>query len=135
MYANTVDFGSNAFGIKTAAKTYFNTSPKELTTEQAAVLVGMLKATTYYNPISNPQNSLRRRNIVLNKMVTHGDMTRNEFDSLSVIPIKLNYNVESNYDGKAFYFREAVSDELKTWCRENNYDLYTPGLKIYTTID
>lgn len=135
MYANTVDFGSNAFGIKTAAKTYFNTSPKELTTEQAAVLVGMLKATTYYNPISNPQNSLRRRNIVLNKMVTHGDMTRNEFDSLSVIPIKLNYNVESNYDGKALYFREAVSDELKTWCRENNYDLYTSGLKIYTTID
>ncbi len=135
MYANTVDFGSNAFGIKTAAKTYFNTSPKELTTEQAAVLVGMLKATTYYNPISNPQNSLRRRNIVLNKMVTHGDMTRNEFDSLSVIPIKLNYNVESNYDGKALYFREAVSDELKAWCRENNYDLYTSGLKIYTTID
>lgn len=135
MYANTVDFGSNAFGIKTAAKTYFNTSPKELTTEQAAVLVGMLKATTYYNPISNPQNSLRRRNIVLNKMVTHGDMTREEFDSLSVIPIKLNYNVESNYDGKALYFREAVSDELKAWCRENNYDLYTSGLKIYTTID
>ena len=71
MYANTVDFGSNAFGIKTAAKTYFNTTPKDLTTEQAAVLVGMLKATTYYNPLANPENSLRRRNVVLQNMVTH----------------------------------------------------------------
>ena len=135
MYANTVDFGSNAFGIKTASKTYFNCTPKELTTDQAAVLVGMLKATTYYNPISNPENSLRRRNVVLNNMVTHGDLSRDEYESLSKNPIKLNYSVESNYDGKALYFREAVSNELKNWCHENGYDLYTSGLKIYTTID
>ena len=135
MYANTVDFGSNAFGIKTAAKTYFNCSPKELTAEQAAVLVGMLKATTYYNPIANPQNSLRRRNIVLSNMVRHGDLTRAEYDSISQIDIELKYSVESNYDGTALYFREAVADELRKWCNDNDYDLYTSGLKIYTTID
>lgn len=135
MYANTVDFGSNAFGIKTAAKTYFNCSPKELTAEQAAVLVGMLKATTYYNPIANPKNSLRRRNIVLSNMVRHGDLTRAEYDSISQIDIELKYSVESNYDGTALYFREAVADELRKWCNDNDYDLYTSGLKIYTTID
>lgn len=135
MYANTVDFGSNAFGIKTAAKTYFNCTPKELTTEQAAVLVGMLKATTYYNPISNPNNSLRRRNVVLTNMYTHGQLSKTELDSLCNIPIKLSYSVESNYDGKALYFREALANELKNWCKDNGYDLYTSGLKIYTTID
>lgn len=135
MYANTVDFGSNAFGIKTACKTYFNTTPKNITTEQAAVLVGMLKATTHYNPITNPQNSLRRRNVVLNNMVAHGDLFKQVFDSLSVEPIKLNYSVETNYDGQAKYFREAVADYLKDWCRDNGYDLYSSGLKIYTTID
>ena len=135
MYANTVDFGSNAFGIKTAAKTYFNCSPKELTAEQAAVLVGMLKATTYYNPIANPKNSLRRRNIVLSNMVRHGDLTHAEYDSISQIGIELKYSVESNYDGTALYFREAVADELRKWCNDNDYDLYTSGLKIYTTID
>ena len=135
MYANTVDFGSNAYGIKTACKTYFNTTPAEMTAEQAAVLVGMLKATTYYNPISHPDNSLQRRNTVLHNMMTHNDLTRAEFDSISAIPIKLNYNVESNYDGQAKYFREAVADYLKDWCDENGYDLYSSGLKIYTTID
>lgn len=135
MYANTVDFGSNAFGIKTAAKTYFNCTPKELTAEQAAVLVGMLKATTYYNPIANPKNSLRRRNIVLSNMVRHSDLTRAEYDSISQIDIELKYSVESNYDGTALYFREAVADELRKWCNDNDYDLYTSGLKIYTTID
>ena len=135
MYANTVDFGSNAFGIKTAAKTYFNTTPKGLTTEQAAVLVGMLKATTYYNPLANPENSLRRRNVVLQNMVTHNDLSQERCDSLMQLPIKLEYKVENNYDGKALYFRQAVADYLKSWCMENNYDLYSSGLKIYTTID
>ena len=135
MYANTVDFGSNAFGIKTACKTYFNTTPAEITAEQAAVLVGMLKATTYYNPISHPANSLERRNVVLHNMMAHNDLTRAQFDSLSALPIKLNYNVESNYDGQAKYFREAVANHLKDWCKENGYDLYSSGLKIYTTID
>lgn len=135
MYANTVDFSSNAYGIKTACKTYFGITPAELTAEQAAVLVGMLKATTAYNPISNPKNSLKRRNVVLHNMLKHKDLTRAEYDSIIQIPIKLNFSIESNYDGQAQYFREAVADELKDWCSENGYDLYTSGLKIYTTID
>lgn len=135
MYANTVDFGSNAYGIKTACKTYFGKSPSEITTDQAAILVGMLKATTYYNPRINPENSLRRRNTVLSNMVGHGDMTRAAYDTLKLRPIQLEYSVESNYDGQATYFREAVANYLKDWCRENGYDLYSSGLKIYTTID
>ena len=135
MYANTVDFGSNAFGIKTACKTYFGTNPKDLTTDQAAILVGMLKATTYYNPRINPENSLKRRNTVLNNMIGHGDLSREAYDTLKLKPITLDYNVESNYDGQATYFREAVANYLKDWCRDNGYDLYSSGLKIYTTID
>lgn len=135
MYANTVDFGSNSYGIKTASKTYFNTTPKDLTTDQAAVLVGMLKATTYYNPRTNPKNSLARRNTVLNNMVIHGDLTRDRYDELAQKPIELDFKVEENYDGQAKYFREAVAAYLKDWCNEEGYDLYSSGLKIYTTID
>ena len=135
MYANTVDFGSNAYGIKTACKTYFDTTPAEITTEQIAVLVGMLKATTLYNPRTNPDNSLRRRNVVLHNMLTHNDLSREQYDSISTLPIKLSFSVENTYDGQAQYFRAALADYLKDWCKENGYDLYTSGLKIYTTID
>lgn len=135
MYANTVDFGNNSYGIKTAAKTYFNTNPKDLTTDQAAILVGMLKATTYYNPRTNPENSLVRRNTVLYNMLTHGDLPRAEYEELKELPIKLDFKVEENYDGQAKYFREAVANYLKDWCQEEGYDLYSSGLKIYTTID
>ena len=134
-YANTVDFGSNAFGIKTAAKTYFGTTPKELTTEQSAVLVGMLKATTYYNPRIHPDNAVKRRNVVLDNMRKKGDLTQEAYDSLKTTDIELDFSVENAYDGKANYFREAVADDLKDWCRSNGYDLYTDGLKIYTTLD
>ena len=135
MYANTVDFGSNAFGIKTACKTYFGTTPKDLTPDQAAILVGMLKATTYYNPRINPENSLSRRNVVLGNMLNRGHLTKEEYNSLKALPITLDYSVENAYDGQATYFREAVKDYLSDWCNENGYDLYTDGLKIYTTID
>lgn len=135
MYANTVDFGSNSFGIKTACKTYFDTTPQNLTPEQAAILVGMLKATTYYNPRLHPENSLSRRNVVLNNMYTHGYLIQEEYDSLKQLPLTLDYNVENAYDGDANYFREAVKNELKEWCAENMHDIYTDGLKIYTTID
>ena len=140
MYANTVDFGSNAFGIKTAAKTYFGCTPKELTPDQSAVLVGLLKATTYYNPRINPKNSKSRRNVVLNNMLSHHHLTKEAVDTLSVKDIKLKYNVENAYDGDANYFREAVAKWMKNWCREyygeeRAYAFYTEGLKIYTTID
>ena len=135
-YANTVDFGHNAFGIKTASKTYFNTTPDKLTTDQAAVLVGMLKATTYYNPISHPENSLKRRNVVLENMLTHGSIDRTQFDTLKVKPIDCSeFKPEENYDGQAKYFREAVAKYLDKWLDENGLDLYTAGLKIYTTVD
>ena len=135
MYLNTVDFGSNAYGIKTACKTYFKTSPKNLTIEQSATLVGLLKATTTYNPRVNPKNSLKRRNVVLETLRNQHIITAAEFDSIKRIPIKLNYSVESNYDGQALYFREAVAQSLEKWCKDNEMDLYSDGLKIYTTLD
>ena len=140
MYANTVDFGSNAFGIKTAAKTYFGTTPRNLTTDQSAILVGLLKATTYYNPRINPKNSLSRRNVVLDNMLHHGHLTAEECKELQQKEIRLDYSVENAYDGEANYFREAVADWMKKWCKEyfgddRAFAYYTEGLKIHTTLD
>ena len=135
MYANTVDFGSNSYGIKTACRTYFGIMPKDLKAEQAAVLVGMLKATTTYNPRLHPENSRQRRDIVLANMVTHGHLTQSDYLQLTQEPIKLDYVVENVYDGDASYFRVALAQQLKDWCNENGFDLYTDGLKIYTTLD
>lgn len=136
MYLNTVDFGSNAYGIRSAARTYFNTTPAKLTTEQCAVLVGMLKATTYYNPRINPENSRRRRNVVIDNLYKKRHITREERDSLCALPLVLKYNPIKPSDGLAPYFREALAEELSNgWCKENGYDLYGDGLKIYTTID
>ena len=134
-YANTVDFGSNAYGIKTACKTYFGIRPSELTPSQSAILVGMLKATTYYNPRLNPDNSMLRRNVVLDNMVAHGHLSSVEADSLKQQPIKLDYSVENAYDGDADYFREALKNNIRQWCHDYGYDIYTDGLKIYTTLD
>lgn len=149
MYLNTVDFGSNAYGIKTAAKTYFGTTPAELTYEQSATLVGLLKATSYYNPRINPNNSLKRRNIVLGNMYAKGDIvidskkaTRQQFDSLTTTGMNISEaEIENAYDGQCQYFREAVkkylnsNEKFKEWCEDNDVDLYTAGLKIHTTID
>jgi penicillin-binding protein 1A len=135
MYANTVDFGSNAYGIKTACSTYFGITPKELKAEQAATLVGMLKATTTYNPRLNPENSLKRRNIVLDNMRQHGHLSQAEYDSLCREPIVLNFNPETVYDGEASYFRGALQGNLQAWCHQHGMDLYSDGLTIYTTID
>ena len=95
----------------------------------------MIKATTTYNPRVNPKNSLKRRNVVLENMKSQGIITAAQLDSIKQIPIKLNYNVESNYDGEALYFREAVARSLEKWCKDNEIDLYSDGLKIYTTLD
>ncbi|MCC9137923.1 penicillin-binding protein 1A [Pontibacter silvestris] len=135
MYLNTVDFGSNSFGVKVAAKTFFHVSPDSLKTEQAAVLVGLLKAPTYYSPKFNPENSLRRRNTVLGQMAKYDYISEAEADSLSKLPLELEYKVESHYDGPATYFRGAVAEYLNEWCKDNGYDLYRDGLKVYTTID
>ncbi len=140
MYANTVDFGSNAFGIKTACKTYFGIAPKDLTPDQAAILVGMLKATTYYNPRLHPDHSKQRRNTVLALMHAHHHIDDAQLDSLTAKDVKLDFSVESAYDGDANYFRETLADWMKDWCKEyygkdRAYAYYTEGLKIYTTID
>jgi len=137
MYANTVDFGSNAFGIKTAAKTYFNTTPALLKLQESAVLVGLLKATSTYNPRINPKNSFKRRNVVLSNMVERHHLTQEQYDSVSALPIDLHYTLESNYDGIAPYFRQAVAHEIEQISKQYglDLDLERDGLKIYTTLD
>ena len=139
MYANTVDFGNNAYGIKTASRTYFGTTPDSLSTQDCAVLVGMLKATSMYNPKTNPENSKKRRNVVLANMERHGDLNAQECDSLQQLPIVLHFKVEENYDGQALYFREYVADYFRQNFKDDDgnpkYDLYSDGLKIYTTLD
>ena len=135
MYLNTVDFGSNAFGIKVASKTFFNKKPQDLKVEESAVLVGLLKAPTAFSPKFNPDNSKRRRNTVLAQMVKYGYLPEAEFEELKEKDIKLDYRVESQNVGLAPYFRTEASKFLLKWCRENGYDLYADGLRIYTTID
>tara|TARA_R110002051_G_scaffold157113_1_gene228702 strand:- start:9977 stop:12223 length:2247 start_codon:yes stop_codon:yes gene_type:complete len=139
-YLNTVSFGDNTFGIESASLKFFNKKAKNLTIEESAVLVGMLKATYGYNPRIFSENSVKRRNLVLSAMNNNSFITKEEKDSLSKIPLKLDYR-EFNYnDGIAPYFREEVRKQLTEWSknqkkRGNDYNIYTSGLKIYTTLD
>src|SRR5690554_271970 len=144
MYFNTVDFGAyNTYGIKSAAKTYFSTTPAELTAEQAAVLVGMLKGTWLYSPISNPKNSFNRRNTVLENMRKAGFLSKQEAEETKMKPLVLSFNPVSYDEGLAPYFRATLKEELKKIFADNSrtkadgtsYDLDRDGLKIYTTID
>lgn len=135
MYFNTVDFGSNSYGIKTACSNYFDTTPKDIKTEDAATLIGLLKATTTYNPRINPDKSIERRNIVLSNLLSHNYISQSEFDSLKQRPIILGDKMETTNSGIASYFKEAVADQLSAWCKENDIDLYGDGLRIYTTVD
>ncbi|MDR3653028.1 MAG: transglycosylase domain-containing protein [Paludibacter sp.] len=135
MYFNTVDFGSNAFGIHTAAKTFFNTTPAKLNYEQSATLVGLLKATTSYSPIAHPTRSKERRNVVLENLVKQKVISKHICDSLKLIPIQLNFSEEQNYDGNALHFRAYLEKYLQDWEQKNGYDIYSDGLKIYVTID
>lgn len=135
MYLNTVDFGSNAFGVKVAAKTFFDKKPQDLKVEESAVLVGLLKAPTYYSPIQNPENSKRRRNVVLSQMVKYDLLPEAEYTALKEKDIKLKYSVENQNIGMAPYFRTEAAKSILKWAREHGYDLYADGLKIYTTID
>lgn len=139
MYINTVDFGSNAYGLRTAATTYFGTTPDKLKTEESAVLVGLLKATSTYNPRMNYDKSLERRNVVLYNLFTHGDITRRQYDSLAALPIDISkYKVEKVYDGSAPYLRQEITRFLAEKFKEQglgSVDLYSDGLRIYTAID
>ena len=135
MYANTVDFGNQAFGIKTAAKTYFNTTPDKLKVEQSAMLVGILKGTSYYNPLNNPKRCLERRNVVLNNALTHGDLEQKDYDRLCKRNLNLKYTPETDVNVQCPYFRLAVVEEMKQWCLQNDIDFYRDGLEIHTSID
>jgi penicillin-binding protein 1A len=135
LYLNTVPFGNNTFGIKTATLKYFDKAPDQVNPAEAATLIGMLKATSTYNPINNPDRSLERRNTVLGQMEKNGYLNKVDYDANVAKPIGLNLSyVEDESNGDS-YLREAVERWLKKWLKDNDYDLYTDGLKIYTTID
>jgi len=141
LYLNTVPFGDNVYGIRNAAKTFFQKEPDVINIEEAAVLIGMLKGSTLYNPRVNPKMALDRRNTVLDQMVRNSVLTESEAARLKTKPIALNYKKMDQTTGLAPYFRMVLGQEMKKWCKEHqkqngdNYDLYRDGLKIYTTIN
>jgi penicillin-binding protein 1A len=141
MYLNTVEFSDNAFGIKSAARTYFSKPVDSLKTEEAAVLVGMLKAPYYYNPRINSENSIKRRNVVLSQLEKYQFLSAEVADSLRNMPLTLSFRSSSHNEGMAPYFREVLRLELQEWIKDHPkvdgtpYDIYRDGLKIYTTID
>lgn len=135
MYLNTVSFGNNAYGIKTASRIYFDKEANQLDVPEAALLVGMLKGTTTYNPLRNPQKALERRNVALTQMNKYNFISAKELNDYKVTPIKLKEGrVDEGSDGDS-YLRTAVDKYLEKWCKDNDYNLYEDGLKIYTTID
>ena len=139
-YLNTVSFGDNTFGIESASLKFFDKNANELTIEEAATLVGMLKATYGYNPRIFPEKSLTRRNLVLQAMANNELISPEKKDSLVAIPIELDYREFDNNDGLAPYFREEVRKKMQKWSLErrkegHEYNIYTDGLKIYTTLD
>ena len=141
MYLNTIPFADLTFGIEAAAKRFYSTTAKELNANQAAILIGMLKATTSYNPRLYPARAKTRRNVVLSQMAKYKFLTKIVADSLKLLPIDLHYISVSYHQGLAPYFREYVKSELMDWCKTNlkpdgdPYNIYTDGLKIFTTID
>lgn len=141
LYLNTVPFGGNVFGIEAASKRFFNKSAKQLSTQESATLIGMLKATTYYSPRLYPDRSQQRRNVVLGQMARYDYLTESQRDSLQALPLEINYNNVTHNTGLAPYFREKLRGEVQQWLNEHpkedgsTYNLYTDGLKIYTTLD
>jgi len=142
MYLNTVGFGNNSYGIKTAARTYFDKSPAELNVEESAILIGMLKAPSWYNPVRNHDRALVRRNVVINQMEKYEYLTEAQSDSLKMTPLDVSkFQIQNQNEGVATYFREYLRGEMDEWCKTHfkqdgsPYNLYKDGLKIYTTIN
>ena len=135
MYLNTVDYGSNAYGVNVAAKTFFNKKPKDLSTPEAATLVGIVNAPSRFSPKIHPDRSRRRRNWVLRQMQKSGYLTAAQLVQDTAQAIVLHYSVENPGKGLAPYFRAEVVKSLVAWAKETNHDLYADGLKIYTTVD
>lgn len=135
LYLNTVPFGNNAYGIKVASRIFFNTTPNQLTVEQAALLIGILKAPSYYSPIRYPKRALQRRNTVLAQLCKYNFITKEVYKILKDSDIQLCNHREDHDAGLATYFRSAIKYFLIRWAKDHHYDLFEDGLKIYTTID
>ena len=142
MYLNTVAFGHNAYGIRSAASTFFDKKPSEMNIEECALMAGVVNAPTRYSPVRNPNNALSRRNLVLTKMAEKGYITQAECDSISLIPIDMShFSIRDHNSGQATYFREFLRGELNDWAKNTTradgqpYNIYRDGLRIYTTID
>ena len=142
MYLNTVAFGHNAYGIRSAASTFFDKKPSEMNIEECALMAGVVNAPTRFSPVRNPNNALSRRNLVLKKMAENGYITQAECDSISLIPIDMShFSIKDHNSGQATYFREFLRGELNEWAKNTTradgqpYNIYRDGLRIYTTID
>ncbi len=142
MYLNTVFFGHNAYGIKSAARTFFNKTPDSLNLQESALMAGVVNAPSHYSPILHPQTALQRRNLVLSQMAKYGDISRAVYDSVKQLPLGVSHFTMQNHNtGIARYFREFLRGRMKKWCKTHfkpdgtSYNLYKDGLKIYTTID
>ena len=141
MYLNIYDFGYNGDGIKSASSIFFGKQINDLNLEESAVLVGMLKNSSYYNPIRRPELVKSRRNVVFSQMKKNNHLNDKELDSLKLIPLEINYTPQSHREGLATYFRAYLQNFMKGWSKNNtkndgsNYNVYLDGLKIYTTIN
>jgi penicillin-binding protein 1A len=141
MYLNQVDFVNGSVGIRSASKVYLGKEPRDLSIDEAAMFVGMLKNPSYYNPLRRLEKVTNRRNTVLDQMVRNKVINQQQRDSLAAQPIVLNFHPESHKEGTATYFREFLREYMKNWAKENkrpdgsDWDIYSDGLKIYTTID
>lgn len=141
LYLNTVPFGDNVYGIRNASLTFYNKTPDKVTVNEAAVLIGMLKGNTLYNPRRNPENAMKRRNVVVDQMVNYEYITEAEGEKIKKEPIVLDYHKLDYHEGMAPYFRQVVEQEVKKICKElkkpdgTNYNIYKDGLKIYTTLN
>ena len=135
MYFNTVDFGSHAYGINSAAATFFSKKTVELTYNESAVLVGLLKAPSSYSPVANPERSKERRNQVIGQLEKYGYISPLQKDSLQTLPLKLRFQRKSFSKGNMTYLRDAIVRDLNTWSKETGIDIWTDGLRIYTTVD
>ena len=141
LYLNTVPFSDNVYGIQQAAQRFYSVPAKELSVERAATLIGTLKATHTYNPRLFPERAKARRNVVFTQMVKDSVLSQQQADSLKALPLNLSYNRVTHHHGLAPYFREYLKGEMLKWCESHEkedgspYNLYTDGLKIFTTID
>lgn len=134
MYLNTIEYGDNSYGIKVACETFFNKLPSEITYKEAAILVSLINAPTRYNPVRNPENALAKRTEVLYNLYKYGKINRDSYDTLVVSDFGLQYKVADQDEGPA-YFKFVIRNDLMRWCKKNGYDLFSDGLRIYTTID